>query len=291
LRWFIRMHGCYEGNLAMPEWEPEFAELAPPMLRTCQGVFYSTRRNLGIFEEKKLPYPPICLQVFNGFDPAEVPSARKRQSSKDVFVFCLCSRAIAEKGWREAILAVQAINRLPPVKRANKRARLVLVGDGPFAEELKQEFGDDPAIAFRGYVQRVTEVIADADAGLLPSRFVSESVPSTIIEYLACGLPVVATDLGSIPEMISIEGTAAGLVLPLNGRLTIDPDALASLMLKYMNDRALYDCHRKNARLLFHRLFDIDVIARKYAENFVDRREPEMDVDPLIERRALAELE
>jgi glycosyltransferase involved in cell wall biosynthesis len=291
LRWFIRMHGCYEGNLETPDWDPEFDELAQRMLRACQGVLYCTRRNLSIFEEKNLPYPPICLQLFNGFDPAEVPPARKRQPAKDVFVFCLCSRAIAEKGWREAILAVQAINRLPPAKRANKHARLVLVGDGPFALELKQEFGDDPAIDFRGYVQRVTEVIVEADAGLLPSRFVSESVPSTIVEYLACGLPVIATDLGSIPEMISVEGTAAGLVLSLNGRLTIDPDALALLMLKYMSDRALYDRHRKNARQLFHRLFDINVIARKYAENFVDRGEPEMDVDSLIDRRALAELE
>ena len=264
--WFLRMHGCYEGLMTHPDWDPEFHGMAPSLLQSASGIIYSTTRNLQVFRQYGLPVPQVTVQLFNGFDPAEVPKAPKirLRRAADEFVFCLCSRAIPEKGWEEAIAAVAGINALPAAQRGGKRARLVLVGGGPYADELAERFAGLDAVDFLGQMPRVVEVVAQCDAGLLPSRFLSESLPSTIIEYFACGIPAVTTDNGSIAEMVSADGRDAALVLPLRGVLSFQAGDLAGLMLRYMTEPDLYAEHKANARYVFDKLFDASHVAGEY---------------------------
>ena len=94
----------------------------------------------------------------------------------------------------------------------------------------------------------------------------SESLPSTIIEYLACGIPVVTTDNGAIAEMVAVDGRDAGLVLPLHGILSFESLDLAALMLRYMTNPVLYAEHKANARYVFERLFDANYVAEQFLE-------------------------
>jgi glycosyltransferase involved in cell wall biosynthesis len=108
-------------------------------------------------------------------------------------------------------------------------ARLVLVGDGPekpAIDELIRNLKLDQAVRFLGIRHDVDRLLPGADLFVLTS--VSEGIPLTVLEAMAAGLPVVATDVGGMREVVvdgltgllASAGDAAGLaecVLRLDG--------------------------------------------------------------------------
>jgi glycosyltransferase involved in cell wall biosynthesis len=101
-------------------------------------------------------------------------------------------------------------------------ASAVIVGDGPEAtalERLRAELGLDGRVRFAGWVDDPAALVRSADALVLPSRY--EALPLAILEAMHAGLPVVATDVGSIREEVRAGET--GLLVPAE-----DPVALAS---------------------------------------------------------------
>jgi glycosyltransferase involved in cell wall biosynthesis len=256
--WFIHMHGCYEFLLGSQDSDPGFRALAPQILRRADGVFYSHPKNLRVFQELNLPPAPVHRVNTGLADPAPPPagSAPPFVRRDGDFVFCLCARAIPEKGWEEAMRATQAINQRPAAARGNRRARLVLLGDGPHLQDLLARYPDREQIIPLGLHARPTDVLPFCDAGLLPTRFVSESLPNSVIEYLACGLPVIATQHACIPEMIADHGLTAGLTIPL-GTADAVTSALAEAMTQLMTNPDLCARFRTSARELFQRKFEI----------------------------------
>lgn len=103
-------------------------------------------------------------------------------------------------------------------------SRLILVGDGPTkpeVESLVKGLGLEKRLALLGFRTDIPELLAAADVFLLTS--LSEGVPVTIIEAMAAGLPVIATAVGGVPELIG-GGREGILVAPK------DPKALARAM-------------------------------------------------------------
>jgi glycosyltransferase involved in cell wall biosynthesis len=92
------------------------------------------------------------------------------------------------------------------------RAPLILAGDGPDRQALEALAG--PGVEFWGTVtpDRVTELLGEARALLVPTRC-NEGGPRSVIEAYAAGVPVVATGLGALPEMIA-DGLTGLLVRP-----------------------------------------------------------------------------
>jgi len=119
------------------------------------------------------------------------------------------------------------IGRLHPVKgvkyliRAMERvlkeipeAKLILVGDGKereMLETLSKQLSINNSVQFVGIVphEKVHTFLQQADVFVLPS--ISEGFPNVILEAMACGLPVIATRVGGIPDII-IDGTNGYLV-------------------------------------------------------------------------------
>jgi glycosyltransferase involved in cell wall biosynthesis len=134
--------------------------------------------------------------------------------------FGMVARGVADKGWREAIEAARKVKALN-----QKPMRLVLVGDGPCIQELRRE-ANEHWIIFAGQQNEPERWVRGFDVGLLPTCLPEESLPNSIIEYLACGKPVIATSVGGIPGMI---GTA-GVLVPLDHTGRADVSALASAM-------------------------------------------------------------
>jgi glycosyltransferase involved in cell wall biosynthesis/tetratricopeptide (TPR) repeat protein/GT2 family glycosyltransferase len=272
LPWFIQMHGCYENLLDHPEIDSNFIKYIEPMMKSVSGVAYLTDKNLNVFDRLNINRPNKIARFFNGFDRSSVdfnsPEAKLINRSDDDFVFCLCSRPIPEKGWEEAIQATLAINKLPPEQRSNKTARLFLIGDNDYAQELKLRYTSHEEITFLGQQKHPTNFYSQCDVGLLPSKFKSESVPCCIIEYLACNLPVIATTIGSIPEMISFEEAEAGLLIPLANDLKIDIEILEETMLYYITNKSLYWEHKRNSQIIFNRLFDMEKLSLNYIKFF-----------------------
>jgi glycosyltransferase involved in cell wall biosynthesis len=101
-----------------------------------------------------------------------------------------------------------------------------VLGDGPSRAELEQLATDvaPGRVRFRGRVDKaaVHEAMRSATAVVVPSRW-HENQPMTILEAFACGVPVLGTDLGGIPELVS-DGENGFTVGP------DDPAALAARM-------------------------------------------------------------
>jgi len=109
---------------------------------------------------------------------------------------------------------------------------LVIVGEGEERENLEKltrELGIEDSVLFKGFVDNARAHISDFDIFVMPSR--SEGMPYSLLEAGSVGLPVIATSVGGIPEVI--ENGINGILVPPE-----DVEALfSSLLLFYENPR------------------------------------------------------
>ena len=110
--------------------------------------------------------------------------------------------------------------------------RFVVVGDGPLAGEAAhwaRVAGVEAEIRFVGHSERVADFMAAADLFLLTSRW--EALPITIVEAFHAGLPVVATDVGGVRELVDAR---VGTIVPAG-----DVAGLADAVLRIARDDPL----------------------------------------------------
>lgn len=111
------------------------------------------------------------------------------------------------------------------------QATFLIAGEGPLAPELRtqaQRLGIAHRVIFAGYVENVPALLRASDLFVLPSLY--EGLPLSILEAMAAGVPVIATDVGGIGEAISNESN--GLLVP-----PADPAALANAIRKMLDNR------------------------------------------------------
>ena len=125
---------------------------------------------------------------------------------------------------------------------------LVMVGDGPdrvHAEAEARELGLQEKVFFLGKIEAVAPLLAGADLFLLPSA--SESFGLSALEALACGVPVVATNVGGLPEVIR-EGET-GMLCGVGDVDAMSEAAIAILRdadrWQFMSDRAAADARER----------------------------------------------
>jgi N-acetyl-alpha-D-glucosaminyl L-malate synthase BshA len=101
------------------------------------------------------------------------------------------------------IKRVDDVVRVFAAVRSQARVRLELVGDGPErprVEALVRELGIEHDVRFHGETPDLVELYRASDVFLLPSA--SESFGLAALEAMACGVPVVAADVGGVPEVV-----------------------------------------------------------------------------------------
>lgn len=178
----------------------------------------------------KTIYDTEILVVPNGIDLGKyedlIINFEKEKDRKDIlFVGSL----YPVKGVQYLIMAMGKILEEIP------NARLILVGDGGDRrrlESLSLKMGIQKSVQFVGKVphQEVQKYMLQADVFVLPS--LSEGFPNVILEAMACGLPIVASRIGGIPDILTTN---------VNGYLVEvkDTEALANKILLLLKDVAL----------------------------------------------------
>ena len=141
---------------------------------------------------------------------------------------------------------------------AGAQLRLLIAGDGPQRAEVEAEIaaagiGDITWLA--GERSDVPEVMRALDIFVLPSR--AEGISNTILEAMASGLPVAATDVGGNAELVAAGET--GALVPAQ-----DPQAMAQALLRYTADAALRQSHGAAGRERVERNFSIDNMVARY---------------------------
>lgn len=109
-------------------------------------------------------------------------------------------------------------------------ARFLFVGDGPGRRRLTllaEELGVAKYVSFTGYVKDVPEIFSFTDVSVLSSH--SEGIPQSLLQAMAAGVPVVATNVGGVPEVITHEQT--GLIVP-----PADHEALADGIIRILRN-------------------------------------------------------
>jgi glycosyltransferase involved in cell wall biosynthesis len=140
-------------------------------------------------------------------------------------------------------------------KIANSDYYLVIVGDGPLYKKLTKKVEDENIrdVIFTGSRDDVEDIIPSCDLLILPSF--SESFGLVLIEALACGKPVIGSDVGGISEIINDD---VGLLINPNKVSTI-----AKAIDKLVNDEDLRLILSMNAR---NRALDFSVVDIQYEE-------------------------
>jgi N-acetyl-alpha-D-glucosaminyl L-malate synthase BshA len=166
------------------------------------------------------------------------------------------------------------ISNLRPVKRAgmaldvfrrirtHARARFLIVGDGPDREELERQaseyaLGDD--VVFLGEQEDLVALLSISDLFLLPS--IQESFGLAALEAMACGVPVVASKVGGLPEII--EDGVTGFVCA--------PDDVAGMVergVRLLTDPDLHGRIAANASSLVRTSYCTDRIVPYYEEAY-----------------------
>ncbi|MBD3368055.1 MAG: glycosyltransferase [Candidatus Eisenbacteria bacterium] len=169
----------------------------------------------------------------------------------------------AELGLDASDLAATVVGRLTPGKghdtlldaapavlEAVPSLRLLLVGNGPLEEETRARadaLGLGERVLFTGFRDDVPDLLAASDLFVLPSH--GESFPLTVLEAMAAGLPVIASDVGGICE--AVDHGRSGLLVP-----AAEPEALADALRRLGGDAGLRREMGERGRVRVERDFD-----------------------------------
>jgi N-acetyl-alpha-D-glucosaminyl L-malate synthase BshA len=177
--------------------------------------------------------------------------------------------------WRGSLAAngeviVAHVSNFRPVKRADvvvrvfaaacrdMPARLALIGDGPDLHKVRVEaerLGVSDKLVFLGQQERIGELLAAADVFFLPS--LQESFGLAALEAMAAGVPVVATRVGGLPELVG-DGDG-GFLYEVD-----DFDGMAQGLRALLTDRDLRACVSARARRRALSRFSSEIIVPQY---------------------------
>lgn len=172
------------------------------------------------------------LVIRNGVDPARfrLPRGRFRRAEgigPEEFLITTVGRLDVQKGLVYLLRAAREVAARRP------EVRFLVVGEGPLRDRLLRErdaLGLGERVRFLGFRRDVPRILVDSDLFVLPSLW--EGLPIALLEAMAAGLAVVATDVEGVREAVTHE--QEGLIVPPG-----DPEALAAALMRVVEDAGL----------------------------------------------------
>jgi len=188
---------------------------------TAVSRFMADEAKQGLGISKEIRVIPNFVDT-DAYHPA--PCELMEQPERDIVVAHV-SNFRAVKRVEDAIYAMCMVTKRAP------HAKLMLIGDGPERhgiERLIDKMDLRRNVTLTGYRSDVPQLLRCADTLVLPSE--TESAPLTILEAMSTGLPVIATRVGGVPEIV--EDGRTGFLVPLK-----HPEDIAEKVLDLNADR------------------------------------------------------
>ena len=234
-------------------------------LRPFVHQYVALSKDLERYLHEKIRVPAARVsQLYNGVDTVLFRPAHDTReplpcagfAGPDQFVIGTVGRMQAIKD--PVNLARAFVRLLHEVPDGARRLRLVMVGDGPLKDQVRavvEEAGAIELAWLAGTRDDVPRIMRGLDLFVLPS--LSEGISNTVLEAMASGLPVLATDVGGNPELV--EAGVTGTLVPRN-----DAASMARAIRAYMDNPDLRRRHGFEARRTVERRFGMDVMVNAY---------------------------
>jgi len=179
-----------------------------PTIDTMVFNSESTGRSLRRYE-RPLLYRTDCTVVHNGIDFNRIAAGQERNDLPQLPAgpkVVTAARLVEVKNLETLVRAMKSVLDAVP------NAQLIIIGDGPKRQELvelSESLGIDDAVTFLGYLEReqVYGTISKCDLFVVPSLY--EGFCNAAVEAMAVGLPVVASDIDVLNEVIDQGGKFA----------------------------------------------------------------------------------
>jgi glycosyltransferase involved in cell wall biosynthesis len=228
---------------------------AEKLLRYLSEIILISDEQIQIMEQHYPWAMNKTAKIYNGYPVPEGFQQQKHNETSKPFSYGLIARGIPEKGWEPAIQAFLSLT--------ISNIILELYGESEYLDGLKKKYVDR-RIHFKGFTGNPLESIQHLDVGLLPSYYESESLPTTVIEYLIAKKPTIATDAGEVKKMITdhSSGRIAGIVIGKTSPDQMIP-ALRAAMLRLYEDKQIYT-EAKEACLGAYQQFSMDKCINGY---------------------------
>ena len=202
--------------------------------------------------EQLLNIPGKVTPIYN---PVEIQEPIARDTS-DCIKCVHVARFFRVKNHKLLIDAFQIAHQSIP------NLKLLLAGDGPLFEEMQNHakaIGLTEEVCFLGNVENVGALLAQSDLFVLSSD--SEALPISVLEAMAHGLPIVATAVGGVPDIVKDNG----ILVPAG-----DAEALGAAIVQMAASPSFRaDCGTKS--LEYVQAFSVDKIVKKYEDLYLSR--------------------
>lgn len=229
---------------------------ADRVITVCEAFARELTSAAGVPRERiHVQHNSIRPEQAGSTEEAEVLRARLGIAKDETLVLSI-GRLSREKAHIDLL---SAFNRLRENNPAAK-STLVIVGEGPERVSLAAaaaSFGLSENVVFAGQVGNVQPYYAAADVVVLPSH--SEGSPYVLLEAMAAKVPVVATAVGGVPEMVEDEESA--LLVPAR-----DPRSMAAAIARVLTDPALAQRLTTNASALVATRYSPETYVRSLLE-------------------------
>ena len=242
------IHGQLSRRLPLRWVERGVRQLFPLLVAVGRQVEQETKRNL-------LTSGRQVLQVYNGIDTAYWQPLSPRETNREIHI-TMVANFFREKDHATAIEAFRLLQ-----ERCDTRLRLQLVGEGETRSAVERQVGELGVanIDFLGAVADVRDILAQTDIALLASF--SEGISLAVLEAMAMGLPVIASDVGGMREILT--NGVEGLLVPPG-----DPESLCRALERLVQDAGLRASLGMRGRAKVEAQFSLAAMVSAYVESY-----------------------
>ena len=188
--------------------------------------------------------------VFNGIDLRKCYIKTDYKLKEDIFKILHIGRFSEQKNHLGLIKGFYLFHKQYP------ESQLLLIGDGELLPEVKllvAEYKLEDSIIFLGLKDNVYQYLHETDVFILPSKY--EGMPMTLIEAMGTGLPIIASNVGGIPDLL--ENNKSALLISCN------ENEICDALIKFRNNEQLR-CEYGLYALKKSKKFSSQKMAEKY---------------------------